>query len=105
MGPNHSGACAVAAARCLRCPAPECPYCAALTHTARVSGGRIRAVNVDRQSRAISHGDTDVALLDHRFVSARFRGADHRRNSAPVSTNRHPHRSVDYATFLYDRKV
>jgi hypothetical protein len=54
----------------------------------------VRSIDVHRQSRAISHGDTDVALLDHRFVSTRFRGADHRRNSAPVSTNRHPHRTI-----------
>jgi hypothetical protein len=25
--------------------------------------------------------------------------------ASAVSTDRHPHRTVDYATFLYDRKV
>ena len=30
------------------------------------------SIDVHRQPRAISHGDTDVPLLDHRFVSARF---------------------------------
>ncbi len=32
----------------------------------------VRSIDVYRQPRAISHGDTDVPLLDHRFVSARF---------------------------------
>ncbi len=32
----------------------------------------IRSIDVHRQPRAISHGDTDVSFLDHRFVSAHF---------------------------------
>jgi hypothetical protein len=32
----------------------------------------VRPIHVHRQPRAISHGNTDVSLLDHLFVSARF---------------------------------
>jgi hypothetical protein len=32
----------------------------------------VRSIDVHRQPRAISHGDTDIPLLDHRFVSTVF---------------------------------
>src|SRR5579862_6908415 len=35
-----------------------------------VLAGLIRSIHVQRQPRAVSHRDTDVSLLDHRFVSA-----------------------------------
>jgi len=37
-----------------------------------VLAGLIGSIDVHCQPCAISHGDTDVPLLDHRFVSARF---------------------------------
>jgi hypothetical protein len=36
----------------------------------RVSALRVRAVGVDREPRAVSHGDTDVPPFDHRCGSA-----------------------------------
>ena len=35
-----------------------------------VLAGCIRSIDVHCQARAISHGDTDISLLDHQFVSA-----------------------------------
>src|SRR6476619_940628 len=36
-----------------------------------VLAGCIWSIDVHRQARAITHGDADVSLLDHQFVSGR----------------------------------
>jgi hypothetical protein len=59
------------------------------------------------QARAISHGDTDVSLLDHQLVSARSAAVFRRRlaTAGAVATDRIRAARLDYATLLYVRKV
>src|SRR2546423_11750996 len=72
-----------------------------------VLAGCIWSIDVHRQARAISHGDTDVPLLDHPFVSARTAAvtADVFAIASAVSADRLRAVYLDYATLLYDRKV
>jgi len=51
-------------------------------HRARDTSGRIRSIDVHRQARAISHGNTVVPFLDHQFGSAHSAALDRRRSAA-----------------------
>src|ERR1700704_3861546 len=57
-----------------------------------VLAGCIRSIDVHCQARAISHGDTDVSLLDHQLVSARSAAVFRRRlaTASAVAADRHP---------------
>src|SRR2546421_7106272 len=64
----------------------------------------VGSIHIHCQPRAVPHGDTDVSLLDHRFLSARAR-PERRRFAVAASTDRGPCPCPYYATLLYVRKV
>src|SRR5882757_2854970 len=72
-----------------------------------VLAGCIWSIDVHRQARAIAHGDADVSLLYHRFVSACWAAvsADVFAIASAVSSDRPCAARLDYTTVLYDRKV
>ncbi|SRR6266487_244993 len=70
-----------------------------------VLAGCTGSIDVHRQPRAISHGDTDVALLRLLLDIAKRRPQASRKAGVEIPNQAPPARLRDYVILLYDRKV